>query len=62
MRTLEHFPNLVTMFFTRAREKGDKPFLWHKADNEWVPTSWRQTADKVASLATALRAIGLEPG
>ncbi|MDB5702970.1 MAG: long-chain fatty acid--CoA ligase, partial [Sphingomonas bacterium] len=62
MRTLEHFPNLVTMFFTRAREKGDKPFLWHKADNAWVPTSWRETAQKVASLATALKAIGLEPG
>ncbi|MFA6114780.1 MAG: AMP-dependent synthetase/ligase [Sphingomonas sp.] len=62
MRTLEHFPNLVTMFFSRAREKGDKPFLWHKADNAWVSTSWRETAEKVASLATALKAIGLEPG
>lgn len=31
MRTLEYFPNLVSMFFTRAREGGDRPFLWHKA-------------------------------
>ena len=23
MRQFEHFPNLVTMFFTRAAEKGD---------------------------------------
>ena len=30
-RKLEHFPNLVTMFFTRAREKGDAPFLWAQA-------------------------------
>jgi len=62
MRTLEHFPNLVTMFFTRAREKGDKPFLWHKEGGAWVPLSWRDTAHKVASLATALKAIGLVPG
>ena len=27
-RQLEHFPNLVTMFLTRVREKGDAPFLW----------------------------------
>lgn len=62
MRTLEHFPNLVTMFFARAREKGDKPFLWHKAGSAWVPTSWRETAEKVASLAAGLKAIGLAPG
>ncbi|MEP7006251.1 MAG: AMP-dependent synthetase/ligase [Sphingomonas bacterium] len=62
MRTLEHFPNLVTMFFTRAREKGDKPFLWHKEGGAWVSLSWRDSARKVASLATALKAIGLAPG
>jgi long-chain acyl-CoA synthetase len=62
MRTLEHFPNLVSMFFARATEKGDKPFLWAKHDNAWKPTSWREAAHKVASLATALKAIGLEPG
>ena len=32
MRTFEHFPNLVTMFFARAAEKGDAPFLWAKID------------------------------
>jgi long-chain acyl-CoA synthetase len=62
MRTLEHFPNLVTMFFTRAREKGDKPFLWHKEKDGWVSLSWRDTAQQVASLATGLKAIGLAPG
>ena len=40
MRTLEHFPNLVTMFFTRAAEKGDAPFLWVKRDGQWRSTSW----------------------
>ena len=62
MRRLEHFPNLVTMFFTRAQEKGDAPFLWHKHDGAWQPISWRAAAETVARLATALRAIGLERG
>ncbi|QNQ07761.1 AMP-dependent synthetase/ligase [Sphingomonas alpina] len=62
MRTLEHFPNLVTMFFTRATEQGDKPFLWHKEDGGWASLSWREAAVQVASLARALKAIGLERG
>nr|WP_047169691.1 AMP-dependent synthetase/ligase [Sphingomonas sp. Y57] len=62
MRTFERFPNLVTMFFTRAREKGDAPFLWAKRDGAWVPLSWAEVARRVASLAAALRAQGLREG
>jgi long-chain acyl-CoA synthetase len=62
MRTLEYFPNLVTMFFTRARVKGDAPFLWHKAQDGWQPTSWAEAARQVASLAAGLKALGLQPG
>jgi long-chain acyl-CoA synthetase len=62
MRLLEYFPNLVTMFFARAAEKGDAPFLWRKQGDAWVPLSWRETAGKVASLAAALKAKGLQPG
>ena len=62
MRTLEHFPNLVTMFFTRTAERGDAPFLWAKRDGAWRATSWAEAARQVASLATALRASGLQPG
>ena len=61
-RELEHFPNLVTMFFTRARQGGDRPFLWAKKDSKWVPTSWREAAQTVASLAAALQRIGLRRG
>ena len=61
-RALEHFPNLVTMFFTRAREKGDAPFLWTKRDGAWNAISWAEAARQVASLAAGLRAIGLTPG
>ncbi|WP_174280318.1 AMP-dependent synthetase/ligase [Sphingomonas bacterium] len=62
MRKLEHFPNLVAMFFSRARAGGDRPFLWHKRDGGWAATSWADAARQVASLAAALRALGLERG
>ncbi|SEI94980.1 long-chain acyl-CoA synthetase [Sphingomonas sp. OV641] len=61
-RQLEHFPNLVTMFFTRAEQKGDVPFLWAKRDGAWQPISWSEAARQVASLATALKSIGLSRG
>ena len=61
-RQLERFPNLVTMFFARAAEKGDAPFLWTKTSGTWVSTSWADAARQVASLATALTAIGLKRG
>jgi long-chain acyl-CoA synthetase len=62
MRAFEHFPNLVTMFFTRAAEKGDAPFLWAKRDGAWRSTSWREAAGQLSSLAAALRTIGLNAG
>ncbi|HEY0411815.1 MAG TPA: AMP-dependent synthetase/ligase [Allosphingosinicella sp.] len=62
MRRFEHFPSLVAMFFTRAAEKGDSPFLWAKIDKEWRAISWRQAAEQVASLAAALLRIGLRKG
>ena len=62
MRRLERFDNLVQMFFTRAREKGDAPFLWAKTGGKWQSTSWAEAAQQVASLAAALRKQGLKPG
>ena len=62
MRQLEPFPNLVTMFFARAREREDKPFLWRKEGGAWVSTSWAEAARQVASLASALAAIGVGRG
>jgi long-chain acyl-CoA synthetase len=61
-RQLERFPNLVTMFFTRAAERGDAPFLWTKTSGTWVAMSWAEAARQVASLATALTATGLKRG
>ena len=62
MQAIERFPNLVTMFFARAKEKGDLPFLWRKVDGRWQSLSWTEVAHQVASLAAALKARGLKPG
>jgi long-chain acyl-CoA synthetase len=61
-RQLERFSNLVAMFLTRAREKGDAPFLWAKREGQWQPVSWTEVARQVAALAESLKRIGLEPG
>ncbi len=61
-RQLEHFPNLVAMFFARAAERGDAPFLWSKQQGKWQSISWTDAARQVASLANALNAIGLKRG
>lgn len=61
-RQLEHFPNLVTMFFTRAGELGDAPFLSRKVEGAWRHTSWREAAQQVACLSDGFRKLGLEAG
>ena len=50
------------MFFSRAAELGDKPFLWSKHDGAWRPQSWNEVARDVAALTAALRAHGVRPG
>jgi long-chain acyl-CoA synthetase len=61
-RQLERFENLVSLFLTRAAQKGDKPFLWAKKEGEWRSISWADAALQVASLARSLKGIGLKPG
>jgi long-chain acyl-CoA synthetase len=58
----KHWPNLATLFFTRAGELGDKPFLWEKAGTEWQSTSWRNAAERTAALARALGELGITEG
>lgn len=55
-------PNLPTLFFDQAKRWGDTPFLWAKSDGRWRPTSWAQTAQRVAKLAYGLKQAGVKPG
>ena len=48
MRAIEQYPNLVTMFFARAKEMGDLPFLWRKTAGGWQSLSWTEVALQVA--------------
>ena len=50
---LEHFPNLVTMFLTRAREQGDSRSCGRRRDGAWQAISYTEAARQVATLAEA---------
>src|SRR5436305_6864183 len=56
------FRNLPAMFFERAEERGERPFLWAKRDGAYRPLSWTHAAHGVSRLARALVALGIEPG
>ena len=58
----DSFPNLVTMFFARARHRGNAPFLWAKHDGDWHSISWSDAARQVAGFAKSLRQLGLQKG
>lgn len=59
---IERFPNLVTLFFARAKERGDTPFLWRKEAGTWRALSWSEVAAQVAAMASALKSLGLKAG
>ncbi|GAB5486798.1 MAG: AMP-dependent synthetase/ligase [Parasphingorhabdus sp.] len=56
------FTNLVSMFFDRAEQGGDSPFLSAKIDGEWRATSWNEAARQVAALSKSLKSLGLKKG
>ncbi|ANK14103.1 AMP-dependent synthetase/ligase [Erythrobacter neustonensis] len=62
LQDIDNAQNLVALFLNRADEKGDAPFLGHKAGGQWVTQSWRSAAEHVCLLAEALRAMGLSDG
>ncbi len=61
-KQIDGFPNLVSLFFARVEEGGDKPFLWRKQDRVWTSQSWREVGEQVAALAESLRALDLVAG
>ena len=54
--------NLVSLFLSRADEKGGAPFLWSRREGRWQSQSWTETARQVCLLAEGLRAQGLVDG
>jgi long-chain acyl-CoA synthetase len=54
--------SLPSLFFEQAQGFGPKPFLWRKHGEVFKAWSWRETAENVAKLASALERIGVKPG
>ncbi len=59
---MNSWPSLIAMFFSQAEKYGDKPFLWGKKDGAYQATNWRQAAEQVAAMASALRDLGISNG
>ncbi|WP_240310822.1 long-chain fatty acid--CoA ligase [Altererythrobacter sp. ZODW24] len=59
---IETANSLVELFYRRAGEKGDAPFLGRKEAGKWQTESWSEVAAKVSILAEGLRGLGLEDG
>jgi long-chain acyl-CoA synthetase len=45
-----------------AERLKDEPALWTKRGDGWVPTSWRQYAQRVRDFALGLQSLGFTPG
>ena len=56
------FQSLNKLFFDRAEQYDEKPFLWAKKNKEWLPLSWNETSLKVKEFAGGLRSFGIKPG
>jgi long-chain acyl-CoA synthetase len=56
--------NLVEMFLDQADRRGDRPCVWSKPEKgkPFQPVSWRSVAEQAAKLASALKAMGIQPG
>lgn len=56
------WPNLVTMFFRQADRFGERPLLWYRCDEQWLPLTWREVAVHICKLARGLKALGIHRG
>ena len=55
------FQSLNKLFFDRAEQYAEKPFLWSKKDKEWSPLTWNETSLRVKQFASGLKSLGIKP-
>jgi len=53
--------NVASMFLDRVQMSADNEAFRYLVAGEWVSATWRQTADRVETLAAGLLALGIEP-
>ena len=56
------FQSLNKLFFDRAEQYAEKPFLWSKKNKEWSPLTWNETSLKVKQFASGLKSLGIKSG
>lgn len=52
---------MVHQLHEMAERLKDEPALWTRRGSEWVPTSWRQYAQRVKDFSLGLQSLGFEP-
>ena len=62
LEDIDNARSLVGLFFQRAQEQGDRPFLTAKAAGGWQSITYAQAERMVCLLAASLRRMGLADG
>ena len=57
-----NWKTLPELFFENAEKQLDKPLLWQKIDNEYIPYSWENVKKKILTLSKKLSQFGLKKG
>ena len=57
-----NWKTLPELFFEEAKKQLDKPLLWQKIDNEYIPYSWENVKKKILTLSKKLSQLGLKKG
>uniref|UniRef100_UPI003F9A2698 AMP-binding protein n=1 Tax=Mycobacterium sp. TaxID=1785 RepID=UPI003F9A2698 len=52
--------NVASMFLDRVQKSSDREAFRYLVAGDWVSETWRQTADRVETLAAGLLALGIE--
>ena len=56
------FNSVISLFDKQSTALSEKPYLWHKIDNEYLPLTWKQVRNKVEKLSIVLKNLGILKG
>ena len=58
----DKFNSVISLFDKQSTSLSEKPYLWHKINNEYSPLTWKQVRIKVEKLSIALKNLGILKG
>ena len=56
------FNSVISLFDKQSTTLSEKPYLWHKINNEYIPLTWKQVRNKVEKLSIVLKNLGILKG